>query len=82
MLFLDSVELTLTTAETPLLSGITLQLPGGHFSAIVGPSGCGKSTLLKTIAGILPHTSGSIRWQNRDLNEEDLAPRELGYVPQ
>ena len=82
MLFLDSVELTLPTAETPLLSGITLQLPGGHFSAIVGPSGCGKSTLLKTIAGILPHTSGSIRWQNRDLNEEDLAPRELGYVPQ
>ena len=82
MLCLDSVELTLPASDTPLLSGITLQLPGGHFGAIVGPSGCGKSTLLKTVAGILPHTGGSIRWRGRDLNEKDLAPHELGYVPQ
>lgn len=82
MLSLDSVELTLPTSEAPLLSGITMQLPGGHFGAVVGPSGCGKSTLLKTIAGIFPHTAGSIRWRGRDLNEKDLAPHELGYVPQ
>ena len=82
VLLLDSVELGVPAAEAPLLSGITLQLPGQHFGAIVGPSGCGKSTLLKTIAGILPHTNGSIQWRNRDLNEQDLAPHELGYVPQ
>lgn len=82
MLSLESVELSIPSLESPLLAGITLQLPGGHFGAIVGPSGCGKSTLLKTIAGILPHTGGSIQWRERDLNEEDLAPHELGYVPQ
>ena len=82
MLSLDSVELTLPVSEVPLLSGINLRLPGGHLGAIVGPSGCGKSTLLKTIAGILPHTAGSIRWRGRDLNEKDLTPHELGYVPQ
>lgn len=82
MLELDSVELSTPSAEAPLLSGITLQLPGRHFGVIVGPSGCGKSTLLKTIAGILPHTAGSIRWRGRDLNEKDLDPQELGYVPQ
>lgn len=82
MLSLESVELLVPSTDTPLLSGITLSLPGSHFGAIVGPSGCGKSTLLKTIAGILPHTGGTIRWRGRNLDEEDLAPHELGYVPQ
>lgn len=82
MLSLESVALSLPSVENPLLSGITLHLPGGHLGAIVGPSGCGKSTLLKTIAGILPHTSGTIRWQGRNLDERDLDPHELGYVPQ
>lgn len=82
MLSLESIELTVPTVASPLLSGINLQLPGNHFGAIVGPSGCGKSTLLKTIAGILPHTSGVIRWRGRNLDERDLDPHELGYVPQ
>lgn len=82
MLSLESIELSVPSAPTPLLSGLSLHLPGGHFGAIVGPSGCGKSTLLKTIAGILPHTSGTIRWRGRNLDEQDLDPHELGYVPQ
>jgi ABC-type multidrug transport system ATPase subunit len=82
VLSLESVELMLPSTEVPLLAGITLHLPSGHLGAIVGPSGCGKSTLLKAIAGILPHTSGTIRWRGRDLEEQDLDPHELGYVPQ
>jgi len=70
------------SAGGPLLSKVHLQLPAGHFGAIVGPSGCGKSTLLKVIAGILPHTEGSISWQGRDPEKEDLLPSEIGYVPQ
>jgi ABC-type Mn2+/Zn2+ transport system ATPase subunit len=31
-------------------------------TAIVGANGCGKSTLLKTLAGILPPVSGTLRW--------------------
>ena len=82
MLSLEALEISLPLAEEPLLSGITLQVPSGHFAAIVGPSGCGKSTLLKTIAGILPHTGGTISWRGRNLDLEDLAPHEFGYVPQ
>ena len=82
MLSLENVELAVPSSEVPLLSGITLHLPGSHFGAIVGPSGCGKSTLLKTVAGILPHTGGTIHWRGRNLDEQDLDPYELGYVPQ
>ena len=82
MLVLDSIELNLNTEQPPLLSGISAWYPASHFGAIIGPSGCGKSTLLKVIAGIIPHTSGSISWQGNNLEETDLPPHELGYVPQ
>ena len=82
MLVLQSIALQLGEAETPLLSSLSDWYPASHFGAILGPSGCGKSTLLKVIAGILPHTSGSIFWQGKDLENEDLPAHQLGYVPQ
>ena len=84
---LELTDLTLTigqgdSAQT-LLNEISLRLPRGHFAAIIGPSGCGKSTLLKAIAGIREHTGGGVHWEGRDLAEQgDMAPHEIGYVPQ
>ncbi|MES2596994.1 MAG: ATP-binding cassette domain-containing protein [Verrucomicrobiota bacterium] len=66
-----------------LLREVAFSVPQGHLMAIVGPSGCGKTTLLKVIAGILEQTDGELKWEGRDLKEEeDLHPGELGYVPQ
>ena len=82
MLALHSIHLKMDGVENPLLSDISVLFPARHFGAILGPSGCGKSTLLKVIAGILPHTSGSIFWQGKNLEDEDLPAHQLGYVPQ
>ena len=66
-----------------LIDKVSIQIPAGHFMAIVGPSGCGKTTLLKTIAGLTPESSGSLLWNGRNLaNEGDFSPSEIGYVPQ
>ena len=66
-----------------LLREVHFAVPQGHLMAIVGPSGCGKTTLLKVIAGITEQTDGHLKWETRDLKEEeDLHPGELGYVPQ
>ncbi len=66
-----------------LLREVYFSVPQGHLMAIVGPSGCGKTTLLKVIAGITEQTDGALKWETRDLKEEeDLHPGELGYVPQ
>lgn len=66
-----------------LLREVNLRVPQGHLMAIVGPSGCGKTTLLKVIAGIQEQSQGELKWEGRDLQEEeDLHPGELGYVPQ
>jgi ABC-type multidrug transport system ATPase subunit len=62
---------------------VAFSVPQGHLMAIVGPSGCGKTTLLKVIAGITEQSDGELKWEGRDLKEEeDLHPGELGYVPQ
>lgn len=85
MISFETISLRLETSEdaTPLLSDISAQFSRGQFVAIIGPSGCGKSTLLKTIAGINPGTaSGVVRWDGRDLAEEDFKASEFGYVPQ
>jgi ABC-type multidrug transport system ATPase subunit len=82
VLVLDSIELNQNADHPPLLAGISAWYPASHFGAIIGPSGCGKSTLLKVIAGIVPHTSGSIYWQGKNLETEDLPSNQLGYVPQ
>lgn len=66
-----------------LLDEVSFIVPPEHLLAIVGPSGCGKTTLLKVITGILEQTEGELKWDGRDLkDEEDLHPGDLGYVPQ
>jgi NitT/TauT family transport system ATP-binding protein len=39
---------------------IDLDIRQSEFVAIVGPSGCGKTTILKMVAGLVPHTTGTI----------------------
>lgn len=68
--------------ETWLLKEISLRLPSRHLCAVIGSSGCGKSTLLKTIAGIHAPEEGALLWNGRDLEQQDLEPHEIGYVPQ
>src|ERR1041384_3691571 len=56
-----------------VLSDITLSIARSSFTAILGANGSGKSTLLKTLLGLQPTVSGTIRLP---------APVVFGYVPQ
>jgi putative ABC transport system ATP-binding protein len=40
------------------LDGVTVEVPGQHFTAVMGPSGSGKSTLMHCMAGLDDLTSG------------------------
>ncbi len=69
--------------EVTLLDAVSFTIRAGELVAIVGPSGAGKTTLLKTIAGITPTTTGSVRFDGVDVHANAGAFRSvLGYVPQ
>jgi len=48
------------------LAEISFRVKPGEFVSIVGPSGCGKSTLLKILAGLVPPSSGYIKFDQLD----------------
>lgn len=79
---LEIHDVTVNADGQSLLRGVSAAFPDTHFGAIIGPSGCGKTTLLRAIAGLIEISEGAILWGGRDLEREDLAPSELGYVPQ
>lgn len=54
----DAAVRALVEASCRLLPGDTV--------ALCGPSGSGKSTLLHVVAGLVPPTSGQIRWPGLD----------------
>ncbi|HXZ14565.1 MAG TPA: ABC transporter permease [Roseiarcus sp.] len=66
------------------LQGVDLTLERGILS-VVGRNGMGKTTLCKTIIGLAPATSGSVRMRGEELvgrSPADIARRGIGYVPQ
>ena len=57
------------------IDDVTFTVGDGEFASIVGPSGCGKTTLMKSIAGLLPFTSGTVTLEGKPVNgvPSDLA---------
>ena len=45
-------------AAVTALSGVSIEVPAGSFTAVMGPSGSGKSTLLHCLAGLDTLTAG------------------------
>ncbi len=68
------------------LDGVSLSVEQGQFIAIVGTSGSGKSTLLNMIGGLDSPTSGSIKINEKEIqqmNSEELTifrRRNVGFI--
>jgi putative ABC transport system ATP-binding protein len=46
--------------EVRALTGVSVDIPAGRFTAVMGPSGSGKSTLLHCLAGLDTLTAGQV----------------------
>jgi branched-chain amino acid transport system ATP-binding protein len=52
--------------EFRVLHDVSLQVNDGEFVVVFGPNGHGKSTLLKTICGLHPPASGTIKFDGKE----------------
>jgi ABC-type sugar transport system ATPase subunit len=59
---------------------IDLDIEDGEFVAFLGPSGCGKTTTLLMVAGIYKPTEGTIRFDDRVVNQVAPKDRHIGMV--
>ena len=57
------------------VDGVSLDIARGESLALVGESGCGKSTLGAAILGMQKPTSGTIRFEDREIVHGDAAAR-------
>ena len=81
MLSVQDVHVTLD--GTPILHGISFDVPAGSVAGYVGPNGAGKTTTMRLLTGALPPTSGTIIVGGADVVQQPLeAKRRFGYVPE
>jgi len=75
---LTDLEIHATTGRL-LLDKLTLRLEPGESLVITGPSGCGRTTLLRSLAGLWPYASGTLR---RPGDESDaMFLSQVPYMP-
>jgi len=72
-------DLTVSYDRRPVLWGVDLTLPKGVLVGIIGPNGAGKSTLLKATMGLLPASSGYVRFFGEPIEK---VRAQISYVPQ
>jgi branched-chain amino acid transport system ATP-binding protein len=67
---LEITDLYAHHGQLAAISGLDLTVEDGQTLAVIGANGAGKSTLLRTIAGVMPASTGTIRFDGRDITRE------------
>lgn len=76
---LEVHDLTVAYQRKPVLWGIDLIVPSGKLVGVVGPNGAGKSTLIKAALGLVPLSSGWVKFFGQSGGKSF---KRVGYVPQ
>jgi len=61
------------------LGNVSFRLEPGQLVGVIGPNGAGKSTMIKAMLGLVPATSGIVKFKGRALKQQ---LRCCAYVPQ
>ena len=75
MAFLEVDGIETFYGNIQALKGVSLEVEEGECVTLIGSNGAGKSTTLRSISGLTPPRSGSIRLDGRDITQ--LPPQEI-----
>ena len=65
MALLEGTAVTRYFGGLPAVDGLDFEVDAGEILGVIGPNGAGKTTLMNVISGLLPPTSGAIRFEGR-----------------
>ena len=68
-----------------ILFGVSLNVRQGEVISLLGRNGVGKTTTLRSIMGLTPPKSGSIRWRDEEIagkTPHQIAKLGIGFVPE
>ncbi len=71
--------------KVKVLFGLTAKVAEGEVHCLLGRNGAGKSTALKSIMGLVPLRSGSIRMDGAEIGNlpaHEIPRRRIGLIPQ
>ena len=89
MYSIETSKLTKKYKNKIAVDGINLQIKKGELFALLGTNGAGKTTTIKMLSGIILPTSGNIKIENMNMDNEvfkikeilNISPQETAVAP-
>ena len=66
--------------DVTIIPDLSVHINNGEFFTLLGPSGCGKTTLLRMIAGFNSIEGGTIKFDDKVINNISAHKRNIGMV--
>ncbi len=84
MVRLHTNELNIGYGESLIVKDLNIDIPNKKITTILGSNGCGKSTLLKALTRLIPHSSGSIVLDGKNISKENTKrlAQKMAILPQ
>jgi branched-chain amino acid transport system ATP-binding protein len=85
MALLSVEHINVAYGDVQVISDLSLTVEEGEVVSIIGGNGAGKSTLLKAISGLVPPSSGAIRFRGEAITAlppERIVDRGIIHVPE
>jgi len=82
---LEAGDLHTYYGKSHILHGVSLSLAGGQVATLLGRNGAGKTTTLRSLMGLTPARSGTVRVLGRDCTAWPpyrIAALGVGFVPE
>lgn len=75
-------EIELSYGKTKILKDFYMEVKEKEIFGLVGPENAGKSTVCKMIAGLIAPDQGSITLDGKDILQDQLYQKRIGYLPE
>ena len=82
---LQLTEVNTYYGKSHVLFNVSLEISQGEIVALLGRNGVGKTTTLRTIIGLTPPASGSVRYKDAEMADQkphEIAMAGIGFVPE